>query len=104
MLNGRTGYRQDRGEEAPDGCVCGVRAEGSPDHRACPTLRMLSRPSLAFRAQVWLSARVAMNCMHCYKQESNALLAGARISHCSDVIAVMKLWVPVCWELAHGGD
>lgn len=64
MLKGRTSYRQDREEEEADECVCGVRAEVSPDYRACPTLRMLSRPSLAFRVQVWLSARVAMNCMH----------------------------------------
>lgn len=64
MLNGRTSDRQHREEEVADECVCRVRAKVSPDFRACPTLRMLSRPSLAFRVQVWLSARVAMNCMH----------------------------------------
>lgn len=63
----------------------------SPDYRACPTLRMLLRPSLAFRVQVWLNARVAKNRMHQYKQESNALLVQDRTSHCRDVIAVSKL-------------
>lgn len=41
-----------------------------------PTLRMLFKPSLAFRVQVWLIARVAKNCMHQYTQESKCIING----------------------------
>lgn len=63
----------------------------SLDYRACPTLRMLFRPSLAFRVQVWLIARVAMNRMHQYKQESKCIISRRSNFTCREVITVIKL-------------